>query len=205
VIGIVAAKLVEKYHRPTILFSLGTDGFARGSGRSIPKLHLLEALNGCSSMLAAFGGHAAAAGMRIHNDRIDLFRKHFNDEVRNRLTPDDLTPVVTADVKLSLQDITPSFYRIVKQLEPFGMGNMRPVLYCTNLKNRYSPRKVGSNHLKMKCFESGSMVMDAIAFNFGDRLQEVSRAESLGLAFSLDENEWNGKVNLQMKVKGITI
>ncbi len=204
VIGIVASKLVEKYHRPTILFSIGTDGVARGSGRSIPGFHLLDALNECRDLLNSFGGHAAAAGMNIDQENIPLFREKFNSVVRDRLCEDDLVKQVTADAEVSIAALTPKFLRIVKQMAPFGPGNMRPVLFCRNVEHRYAPRVVGKNHLKLSLTSEG-VVMDAIAFNFGERIDEVRSALSLGVAFSLEENTWNGKTSLQMNVKGIDL
>lgn len=204
VIGIVASKMVERYYRPTILFAIGPDGYARGSGRSIPALHLLDALNHCSNLLEGYGGHAAAAGMTIKTASIKPFRERFNEVVREMVPPDAFTPVVLADAELPIPAITPKIYRVLKQMEPFGPGNMRPVFLARNVCNRTSPRLVGSSHLKMSLVGDG-IVMDAIGFNFGDRLKEVREATSLSLAYTIDQNEWNGKTSLQMKVKGIEL
>jgi single-stranded-DNA-specific exonuclease len=200
----VASKLVDRYHRPAILFSIGNDGMARGSGRSIPGLHLLDALHECSGLLESFGGHAAAAGMNIKAANIDAFRSRFNEVVRGRTTPADLVPVVTADTEITLSSITPKLFSCIKSMEPFGPGNMRPVLFCRNLKNRFAPKIVGEKHLKMTITGDGR-AMDAIAFNFGDRLGEVKAADSVSLAFSIEENEWNGVKSLQMNVKGFAL
>ncbi|MBN1604064.1 MAG: single-stranded-DNA-specific exonuclease RecJ [Chitinispirillaceae bacterium] len=204
VIGIVASKMVEKFHRPAILLSIDKDGIARGSGRSIPGLHLLEALNRCSDVLDGFGGHAAAAGLTLKSENIDSFRKKFNSVVREMVRPEDLVPLVVADAEVSLAQLTPKFYRIIKEMEPFGPGNMRPVFLCRDLQHYSPPRIVGSNHLKMSVTSEGS-VMDAIGFNFGDRISDVTKHDEFGLAFSLEENEWNGKINLQMKVRGVSV
>jgi single-stranded-DNA-specific exonuclease len=204
VIGIVASKLVDRYHRPAILFSMGSDGTARGSGRSIPGLHLLDALSDCKDLLETFGGHAAAAGMNIKSSCIDAFRARFNEVVRGRLTPEDLIPVVTADAEISLSSITPRLFSCIKSMEPFGPGNMRPVLYCRNLRNRFTPRIVGEKHLKLTMTGDGR-AMDAIAFNFGDRIAEIKAADAVSLAFSIEENEWNGKKSLQLNVKGFAV
>lgn len=204
VIGIVASKLVEKFYRPTILFSIGPDGLAKGSGRSVPGLHLLNALSGCADLLEGFGGHAAAAGVSIKSENIDAFRERFNSCVASLLSPEDLTPSVVADAEIDLPQITPKFYRIVKEMEPFGPGNMRPVLFCRGLKNKYPPRIVGKNHLKLAVNGDG-IVMDAIGFNLGERIDDLRRSETVSLAFSLDENEWNGKTCLQMKLRGISL
>ena len=204
VIGIVASKLVERYHRPSLLFAVGPDGYARGSGRSIPALHLLEALNRCSDLLEGYGGHAAAAGMTIKTEMIEPFRKRFNGVIQEMLTPDDFIPVVKADAEIAIPAITPKFYRIIKQMEPFGPGNMRPVFLSCNVRHQSQPRLVGKEHVKMSLYGDG-IVMDAIAFNFGNRLREVKEAESLSVAYTIDRNEWNGRVQLQMKVKGIVL
>jgi single-stranded-DNA-specific exonuclease len=204
VIGIVASKMVEKFYRPAVLFSMGPDGIARGSGRSIPGVHLLNALDKCSDILEGYGGHAAAAGMTLKSSNINLFRERFNTVIREMINLDDLVPLVKADAEVSLAQLTPKFYRIIKEMEPFGPGNMRPVFLSHDLKHRFPPRVVGSNHLKMTVISEGS-VMDAIGFNFGNRIGDVTRNGSFGLAFSLDENEWNGKVNLQMKIKGVSV
>ena len=204
VVGIAASKIVEKYHRPAILFSVGDNGLARGSGRSIPNFHLHDALNSCSDLLEGFGGHAAAAGMTIREDNIERFRIRFNEIAKERISADDLVPKVTADAEVRLSDLTQKFFSILKQMEPFGPDNMRPVFVCRELKNKYDPKIVGNNHLKMTVRDAAGS-MDAVAFNFGDRLADVSAAPAFTLAFSLDENEWNGRKSLQMKVKGVQV
>jgi single-stranded-DNA-specific exonuclease len=206
VIGIVASKLVEKFHRPAILFAIAPDGSARGSGRSIPGLHLLDALGECADLLDEFGGHAAAAGMSCKSGRIGAFRERFNAVVASRVSPDSLCPTVCADAELPLSALTPELFSCIKAMEPFGPGNMQPVLLCRDLYHRYAPRIVGSGkrHLKMTV-SAGPLAMDAIAFNFGDRLEELKAAPTLSLAFALDENEWNGRKSLQMRVKGIAL
>jgi single-stranded-DNA-specific exonuclease len=204
VIGIVASKLVDRFHRPTVLFSMGPDGMARGSGRSIPAVPLLDTLSECADLLESYGGHSAAAGMNIKNASIGEFRKRFNETVRKRVSADDLVPQVTADAEVSLSSCSGKLFSLLKSMEPFGPGNMRPVLYCRNLTHRSAPRIVGDRHIKMSVSGDG-LVMDAIAFNFGPRLDELRSAPQLSLAFSLDENEWNGRKSLQMNVKGIAL
>lgn len=204
VVGIVASKVVEKYHRPAVLFAMGENGLGRGSGRSIPGFHLHDALTKCGGLLEGFGGHAAAAGMTIKEENLAAFRSAFNEVARSRLTPDDLVPKVAADAEVRLSDLTPELFSVLKKMEPFGPGNMRPVLVCRDVKNRFDPRVVGTNHLKMAVQDRGT-AMDAIAFNFGARKDEVGRARSFTLAFCLDENEWNGKKSLQLRVKGVEV
>jgi single-stranded-DNA-specific exonuclease len=203
VVGIVASKIVEKYHRPAILFAIGDNGMARGSGRSIPGFHLHEALTSCSDLLENFGGHAAAAGITIKQENLDKFRTLFNDTARARIAPDDLVPRITADAEVRIADLTPKLYSILKQMEPFGPGNMRPVLVCRDVKNKFAPKIVGKNHLKLSVHDGGGAVMDAVAFNFAGRLDELVMSQAYTLAFTLDENEWNGRRNLQLKIRGV--
>ena len=204
VIGIAASRLVETFYRPAFLFGQQKDGLSKGSGRSIAGVHLMEALSDCADCMENFGGHAAAAGATIKVEKIDEFRLRFNEAIRERVTPDMLAPRIDADAEVEISCLSQKFYNILKQMEPFGPGNMRPVLVCRGLKNRYKPRIVGTRHLKMNV-SAGGIAMDAIAFNFGNRLEEVRAADSFSLAFALDENEWNGKVSLQMKVKGVEV
>lgn len=204
VIGIAASKLVERFYRPTFLFSIGPDGIARGSARSIPGLHLLEALEECGDLLETYGGHAAAAGATIRAENIAPFRRRFNEAVGKRLSSDDLVKRVVADVEIPLPSLTPKFFKILRRMEPFGPGNMRPVLFSRELRHRYEPRLVGEKHVKM-AVTAGGIVMDAIAFSFGHRIGELRGAPTFGLAFSLDENEWKGRVSLQMQVKGMAL
>jgi single-stranded-DNA-specific exonuclease len=204
VVGIVASKVVERYHRPAILFAVGENGMARGSGRSISGFHLHDALTECGDLLESFGGHAAAAGMTIKEENLGAFRARFNQIAHTKLTASDLIPKVNADAEMRLADLTPEFYAILKRMEPFGPGNMRPVLVSRRVANRFSPRIVGGKHLKMMVQDGGAAI-DAIAFNFGDRLAELSRAPAYTVAYCLDENEWNGKKSLQLKVRGVEV
>jgi single-stranded-DNA-specific exonuclease len=204
VIGIVASKLVERFCRPSFLFTIGEDGIAKGSGRSVPKLNLVEALHACRDLLLSYGGHAAAAGASMRKENIPAFRGRFNETVKALIGPQDLVPKVHVDAEVRLNNLTPKFFGILQQMEPFGPGNMRPVLLCRNMRHRSSPRLVGKSHLKLSVTSEG-YVMDAIAFNFGDRLDELKRADYFSLAFSLDQNEWNGTQSLQLKVKGVSL
>lgn len=203
VVGIVASKVVEKYHRPAILFAINGNGMARGSGRSIPGFHLHEALTRCKDLLEGFGGHAAAAGMTIKKENLDKFRTRFNDDARENLTIEDLVPKIAADAEVAMADLTPKLFSIIKQMEPYGPGNMRPVFVCREVKNKYSPKIVGAKHLKLSVHDGNGAVIEAIAFNFGDRFGELAAAQTFTLAFSLDENEWNGRTAMQLKIRGV--
>ena len=126
VVGIVASKLVEKYHRPAILFAINDQGIARGSGRSVRGFHLHKALLECEELLESFGGHAAAAGMTIKEDNIGPFRTRFNDVVKSCMSIDDLVARIEADVQVSISDLTPKFFNLLKSMEPFGPATRVP-------------------------------------------------------------------------------
>ncbi len=204
VVGIVASKLVERFYRPSFLFSVSEDGVAKGSGRSVAGLHLLDALHDCKEHLISYGGHAAAAGAKLHIDNLGAFRRAFNAAVSARLPAGDRGPAVIADAEARLPVLTHKFFDIINRMAPFGPGNMRPVFLSRHLRHRFAPRLVGKNHVKMAVAAEGSM-MDAIAFNFGERLDEIKKMQGFSLAYTLDKNEWNGRVTLQMKVKGVSL
>jgi single-stranded-DNA-specific exonuclease len=203
VVGIVASKLVERFYRPAFLFSVSDDGIAKGSGRSVAGLHLLDALHECREHLISYGGHRAAAGAKLRVENLDAFRRAFNTAVASRLSPAMRNPVVTADAEVRLPALTRKFYDIIDRMAPFGPGNMRPVFLCRDLRHRFKPRVVGKDHLKMAVASEGVM-LDAIAFNFGERMAEIRDMDRFALAFTLDLNEWNGRTTLQMKVKGVS-
>jgi single-stranded-DNA-specific exonuclease len=203
VIGIAASKIVEKYHRPAILFAVQNDGIARGSGRSIDSFHLHDALCKCSFLLEEFGGHSAAAGMTIKENNIDLFRKKLNEIAYNTLTKDDFIPKIIADAEVSLNELTYDFFSFIRKMEPFGPGNMRPVFVCKNLRNKFTPKVYADKHVKLVVTDDNMCYMDAIAFNYGERKNELEQSNTFKIAFTLEENEWQGKKNLQLKVKGV--
>ena len=204
VIGIAASKVAETFTRPTVLLSIDADGKAKGSARSVPGVHLLDALALCEDLFIGFGGHAAAAGVSMRAENIPAFRERFSAAVEKQIALADLVPRIKVDTEASLSDLTPKFFRIVKQMEPFGPGNMRPVLLAKGLVHRNPPKLAGQKHLKLSV-RQGQLVMDGIAFGFGSRLAEIAKAPSFSAAFTLDENEWNGSVSLQMKIKGVSI
>jgi single-stranded-DNA-specific exonuclease len=204
VVGIVASKVVERYHRPAILFSINSEGMARGSGRSIPSVPLHKVLAECSDLLEDFGGHAAAAGMTIKESNLEAFRIKFNRVVASMVKPEEMVPKVEADVLVSLPQCTYHLYQFLTKMEPFGPGNMRPAFLAQGLKKRFEPRIVGSNHIRMMVTDNG-MSLDAVGFNLGHRLQEFKQAQTLSIVFALEENEWNGRKSLQMKIRGVSV
>lgn len=199
VIGIVASRVVERIHRPTVLISLA-GGEGKGSGRSIPGFHLYDAMRDCSEHLLRFGGHRAAAGCAILAERVDAFRSAFNRRAAAVLTDDQLVPEVRVDLEIALADANESLHALLKHAAPFGMMNPTPVFLARGLQLRDAPRVVGGTHLKFTV-GAGSDSLDAIGFGMADRLQEVTDAHAgIDLAFKLESNEWNGRTRMQARI-----
>ncbi len=197
VVGIVASRIVERYHRPTILIALDQDGSGKGSGRSIPGFHLLEALTGCSEFLNRFGGHRYAAGVTISSDRIAAFSMAFETVSARILANEELMPTLDIDAVVLPGDVTIELVGELKRMEPFGAGNPEPTLMMQGLKV-IDKRVVGDGHLKMR-FEAAGQVFSAIAFRQADCITDGL----LDVAFYPELNVWNNTTTLQLRVKNI--
>ncbi|KAB0666906.1 single-stranded-DNA-specific exonuclease RecJ [Oryzomonas japonica] len=197
VVGIVASRLVERYHRPTILISLDEEGSAKGSGRSITGFHLLDAVTACSPFLERFGGHRYAAGVGLRADAVTAFAAAFEAEAARLLTEDDLVAQLDVDAEAQPGDITPELARELKRLEPFGAGNPEPVLLMRGLRV-LEHRVVGDGHLKLR-LAGGGCHFNAIAF----RLASRELPGMVDIAFFPEMNEWNGNSTLQLRVKDL--
>jgi single-stranded-DNA-specific exonuclease len=197
VIGIVASRLVERYHRPTILIALAEDGLGKGSGRSIPEFHLLDALGSCSQHLTRFGGHRYAAGISLTAEAVPAFAEAFEEAAAGLLANSDLVSRLAIDVEVEPADVTKELALELKRLEPFGMGNPEPVLLLRRM-TVVERRSVGEGHLRLRVNRDGC-TFGAIAFNLAER-------ETCGLidiAFFPEINSWNGSSSLQLRVKDL--
>jgi single-stranded-DNA-specific exonuclease len=202
VIGIVASRLVEIYHKPVILIGLdGEEG--RGSGRSIAGFNLFEAVDRCGEYLVKFGGHEFAAGLSIRRDRIPEFRAAFYKLAKERLRPEDLQPVLRVESMVELNGVTLDLVRELDKLAPCGPSNPTPVLGCRAL-SLIGFRSVGENgkHLKIKV-KSANVIREGIGFNLGFLHPELASAQEVDLAFSLEENVWNGASTVQLNLKDV--
>ena len=197
VIGIVASRMVERYHRPTLLIAITDDGMAKGSGRSIPGFHLLDALSSCATLLERFGGHQYAAGVTLAAGNIAAFAEIFEIEASKRLTEEDLLPQLCIDSEVKAGDVTAELALELKRLGPFGSGNPEPVLLMRAVKV-IEQRVVGEGHLRLR-LSCDRYLFNAIAFRMaGKGLQGV-----IDIAFFPELNEWNGKTSLQLRIKDI--
>lgn len=197
VVGIVASRLAERYHRPTILIAIAGDGSARGSGRGIPGFHLLDALKPCSPHLERFGGHRHAAGVGLRAGEVAAFAAAFEAEAAERLSDDDLVPRLAIDVEARPEEVTRELAQELKRLEPFGAGNPEPLLLMRGMRV-VERRVVGEGHLRLRLAREGC-AFNAIAFRMAAR----ETGEALDVAFFPEMNEWNGRSSLQLRVRDL--
>ena len=195
VIGIVASRIVELYHRPTVLIAL-RDGNGKGSGRSIPAFHLRDALTACTDHLLKFGGHRQAAGLAIDESTLAAFVERFDEVATGLLTPDDLLPELTLEGVLEPTEITSQLVRDLERLAPFGIGNPEPLFLVrgARVENR---RELQGGHLRLALRYGGHSVA-AIGFNMSGH---TATADVLDLACSPQLNEWNGRTTVQLKIR----
>lgn len=197
VVGIVASRLVERYYRPTILIALTEDGLAKGSGRSIPDFHLLDALSPCTQHLERFGGHRYAAGVGLKAGLVADFAEAFEAEAARILMDDDLVPRLNIDAEARPEEITSELALELKRLEPFGAGNPEPVLMMRAMTVT-ERRVVGDGHLRLRLTGEGRS-FSAIAFRMAERATDGL----MDIAFFPEMNEWNGSSSLQLRVKDL--
>ena len=208
VIGIVAARLVERFGRPTALIGI-QEQEARGSARSAAGWHIADALGRCADLLLHYGGHRAAAGFSLRPDRIEAFRTRFLALAAQDLTEDDLTPTLAVDAEVSLDGLDLAMADALERLAPHGVGNPEPVLVARQVQVMQTARRVGRNHLKMKVRQSvrSGHVIEAIGFNLGSLAETLSQppAARIDVAFIPERNVWNGREILQLRVKDVRL
>ncbi len=206
VIGIVASRLIEKYYRPTIVLT-ESDGKATGSARSVKDFDVYNAIEACSDLLEQFGGHKYAAGLTLKLENLAAFQQRFEEVVTATIQDHMLIPEILIDAELDLNEITPKFYRILKQFEPFGPENMSPVFLTKGLVDKGYVRIVGNNHLKMdiQSVNNPKDAFSAIAFGQAHHFDDILRKKTFSACYAIEENEYNGRVSLQMNVKDIRI
>jgi single-stranded-DNA-specific exonuclease len=208
VIGIVASRLIEHYYRPTIILT-ESNGLATGSARSVEGFDLYEAICECSDLLESYGGHMYAAGLSMKIENVEKFRKRFEAIVKRTITPEQRIPQVDIDAELEFSDITPKFFRILKQFEPFGPENMKPVFFTENVSDNGQGRPVGADneHLKLSLVHENEpfTVYPAIGFGLGSIFNKVKNGVGFDIAYSLNENTYMGKTTLQLNIKDIKL
>ena len=206
VVGIVASRLVEAFYKPTIVLTK-SNGFVTGSARSIQGFDLYEAIESCADLLENFGGHVYAAGLTLKEENLPEFSERIDKFVGSRITEDMLTPVVTIDAKLDFARITPKFFRILKQFQPFGPGNNNPLFLTENVYDDGNARKVGAGgvHVKLELLQESQPYhqIPAIAFNKSDFYDYIKAGNPFDVCYSIVENYYRGSTNIQLRIKDI--
>ena len=198
VVGIVASRVIERYYRPTIILTRSGE-YAAGSARSVPGFNLYEAIHACKDHLLGYGGHFAAAGMTLETSNIEAFRLRFEEVVAATIDPDLLIPEIGIDAEITFRDITWPFYNILCQMEPFGPENLRPVFICRNVCDTGYSRIVKEQHVRFS-LRQANFNFTGIGFNMADKFDVLQARQPLDVVFKIDENEWNGEKNLQLRV-----
>jgi single-stranded-DNA-specific exonuclease len=208
VLGIVASRLVENYYKPTIVLCR-SNGFITGSARSIPGFDLYDAIENCSDLLENFGGHMYAAGLTLKEENFELFSQRFEDFVASKITAEILTPVINIDTYLDFKQITPRFFNVLKQFQPFGPGNLSPVFISERVYDNGNGRKVGSEsgHLKLELIQEDDFHrhISAIAFNRSEHFEHLKSGNPVDICYSIAENYYRGIANLQLRVRDIKL
>lgn len=198
VVGIVAARLVERYYRPTVLIA-AEEGTGRGSGRSIAGVDLYGALDACRDLLDRFGGHRMAAGLSIQLERVPELAARFDAEIAARTSDEDFVPQVRVDAELSLRGVDLGCLSDLARLEPFGTGNPEPLFLSRNVRVR-DRRIVGEHHLKLVLEQDGRSIQ-AIGFGMGD--MTVDKGDAIDILYSVMANEWNGNVSGELRLRDL--
>ncbi len=204
VIGIVASRIMEKFNRPTILISI-QDGVGKGSARSTANFDIYECFKQLRHLFINFGGHKYAAGLTIKPENIPILDREINSISKQDLDIDELIPKLHIDAEITFDQMNAQFFAALKDLAPFGPGNMRPVFVSYDLKPYGEITIVGHNHLKAK-FKQNSIVLDAIGYNLGHFADQINQpGAKVHCAYVLEENKWNGKTTIQMRLKDVEV
>ena len=203
VVGIVASRLIEKYYRPTVVLTQSGE-VVSGSARSVRGFNLYEAIHACREHLIGYGGHFAAAGLTMLPDNVEAFSNKFEQVVEAIIEPHLLIPEIIIDAEINFKNITKSFYNILTQMEPFGPENMRPVFITKNVFDTSWSKIVKELHVRF-IVKQENIIFTGIGFNMADKFYLLQMNKPLDIVYTLDENEWNGEIHLQLKVIDIKL
>lgn len=206
VVGIVASRLVEAFYRPTIVFTK-SNGFVTGSARSVHGFDLYDAIESCADLLENFGGHLYAAGLTLKEENLSEFCSRIETFIAGKISKEMLKPMITVDAKLNFDQITPKFFRILKQFQPFGPENNTPVFVTENVYDNGTVRKVGAEggHLKLELMQESQPYrhISAIAFNKSEHFEHIRSGNPIDICYSIVENYYRGTANLQLRIKDL--
>lgn len=204
VIGIVASRLIESFYRPTLVFTKSGDKLA-ASARSVKDFDVYNALEACAEHLEQFGGHMYAAGMTLKEENYVDFKKAFEKTVQETIHPDLLIPEISIDAEIDFSNINPKFVRILNQFEPFGPQNMHPLFLTKNVTDTGHGKLMGKEeeHIRLFLKQNNSEGIGAIGFGLGKKIDITKNFTPFDVVYSVEENEWNGNVSLQLRLRDI--
>lgn len=203
VVGIVASRLIEKHYRPTIVLTRSGD-YVAGSARSVAGFNLYEAIHACKEHLLGYGGHFAAAGMTLLPEKVTDFANAFEKVVQAQIKPEQLIPVINIDSVIQFSEINPTMFNILCQMEPFGPDNMRPVFMASRVSDTGFSKIVKEQHIRF-VVKQQNISFTGIGFNMASKFHLLQQQQPVDLVFSLDENDWNGEKNIQLKMIDLRI
>lgn len=205
VVGIVASRLVERFHRPAIVVAFNEDGLGKGSARSVPGYNVYEALAQCQEYLVGFGGHPFAAGVTVTSTEFPNFQAKMYETVYMNISEESKVPVLDIDAEVSLSELSHQLLRELEQLNPFGMGNPEPLLSSIGVRV-LQKRIVGDNHLKLVIRQNGSVPIECIGFRMGEWFDKLGEGRVLlDMAFTPEINRWNGYDRIQLRMRDLRI
>lgn len=200
VIGIVASRMVEKYHRPTLILTQ-SDGKIVGSARSVRGFDIHQAINDCADLLINFGGHQYAAGISLMPENIEAFKERFENLVTKTLTKEQEQPEQRIDAEIELNAITPKFWNVLKQFAPFGPMNMRPVFVSRSVQDTGYTKMLKDNHVSISIQQGESFTFSGIAFNAAEHYRNIKDKFIFDICYALEESYWHGKRSIKLSVK----
>lgn len=204
VIGIVASRCIEKYYRPTIILTESNNKLT-GSARSVNGFDVYEAISECSELLDHYGGHMYAAGLTLSIEKLDDFKLKFEEAVSKRITPEQLIPMIEIDYRLKLNLINFNFFKVIKQMGPFGPKNMQPVFISEKVEVVKPVTLIKEDHIKLKVKQENSATFEVIGFCMGSMLEKISNQKYLDICYVICENEFRGERSLQLNLKDIRV
>ena len=205
IIGIVASRLIEKYYRPTIVLTKQGQYYI-GSARSINGFDIYKALKKCSNFLEQFGGHKYAAGLKLHESKLKLFRSEFEKVASKNISEKQKIKTLIYDLEISLSDLNFKFFKIIEQMEPFGPNNLKPIFCSRNCVTTSQTRTVGNNNKHLQLFiKSKNEIYKGIAFGRGDLLSKINESKGFDILYSVEKNTWNGSTELQLIIMDLKL
>jgi single-stranded-DNA-specific exonuclease len=203
VIGIVAARCVEKFYRPTVILT-ESNNKATGSARSVSGFDLYQAIFACSDLLEKFGGHKYAAGLTLDMSNLEAFQQKFEEVVSSTITEEMLTPVIDIDMSIDFDLITPKFFNVLRQMSPFGPENQRPVFAAKNVYVFNALSSFKDRHVRFLAGQEGNdSVFNVVGFDMVHYYERIAQRNPFCMAFTIEENSFNGNTSIQLRIKDI--